>query len=84
MGITLIPPPPPPPPGLKRLVPNYYFAFSCHPLGALVRFPCGGGGGGGTACCNACLSQPNVQWSDKQQSPCEGDGGGAKSLKKKC
>ena len=26
------------------LVPNYYFAFSCHPLVALVRFPCGGEG----------------------------------------
>ena len=22
------------------------------------------------------LSQPNIQWSDKQQSPCVGDGGG--------
>ena len=31
--------------GLKRLVPNYYFSSSCLPLGALVRFPCGGGGG---------------------------------------
>ena len=28
--------------GLKRLVPNYYFAFSCRPLGAMW-------GGGGTA-----------------------------------
>ena len=67
--------PPGPPPGLKRLVPNYYFAFSCRPLGALVRFPMGGGGG---ARCNASLSQPNVQCSDKQQSPCEGGGGGLK------
>ena len=35
----------PPPLGLKRLVPNYYFSSSCLPLGALVKFPCGGGGG---------------------------------------
>ena len=36
------------PPGLKRLVPIYYFAFSCHPVGTVLRFPCvcvwGGGG----------------------------------------
>ena len=38
--------PPPHPPGLKRLVPNYYFAFSCRPVGAVLRFPCLGGGGG--------------------------------------
>ena len=62
-----------PPPGLQRLVPNYYFVFSCHPVGAVLRFP---SGGGGTAV--AMLSQPNIQWSDKQQSPCEGDGGGLK------
>ena len=36
----------------------------------------GGGGGGGHSSCNASLSQPNIQWSDKQQSPCEGDEGG--------
>ena len=36
--------------GLKRLVPNYYFSYSCLPHEALVRFPC-----------NASLSQPNVQ-----------------------
>ena len=36
--------PPPPSPGLKRLVPNYYFAFSCCPVGAVLKFPCGGGG----------------------------------------
>ena len=35
--------------GHKRLVPNYYFAFSCRPLGALVRFLCVCVGGGGTA-----------------------------------
>ena len=29
---------PPTPLGLKHLVPNYYFAFSCRPLGTLVRF----------------------------------------------
>ena len=63
------------PPGLKRLVPNCYFAFSCRPVGAVLRFPCGGGGGHSS--CNARLSQSNIQWSDKQQSPCEGDGGGA-------
>ena len=33
------------PPELKQLVPNYYLAFSCRPLGALVRFPCVWGGG---------------------------------------
>ena len=32
--------------------------------------------GGGHSSCNASLSQPNIQWSDKQQGPCEGDGGG--------
>ena len=32
-------------------------AFTCRPLGALVRFPCGGG----YSNCNASLSQPNVQ-----------------------
>ena len=33
-----------PPKRLKRIVPtgNCYFTFAC-PLGALVRFPCGGG-----------------------------------------
>ena len=31
------------------------------------------GGGGGHSSCNASLSQPNIHWSDKQQSPCEGD-----------
>ena len=41
----------PSPLGLKHLVPNYFFAFSCRPLGTLVRFPCvlGWGGAGGTA-----------------------------------
>ena len=34
-----------------------------------------GGGGGGHSSCNASLSQPNIQLSDKQQSPFEGDGG---------
>ena len=47
----------PPPLGLKRLVPNYYFSSSCLPLGALVKFPCGGG----HSSCNASLRQPNVQ-----------------------
>ena len=42
----------------------------------LVRFPCGGGGGHSS--CNASLGQLNVQWSDKQQSPCEGGGWGLK------
>ena len=65
-----------PPPGLKRLVPNYYFAFSCCPLGALVRFPIGGGGGGGAHQLQ-CKSE-SAQCSDKQQSPCEGGGGGLK------
>ena len=66
--------PPPPPKGLKRIVPtgNCYFTFSC-PLGASVRLPCGGGGGHKS--CNLSLSQPFVQWSDKQQSPYEWDGG---------
>ena len=30
---------------------------------------------GGHSSCNASLSQPNIQWSDKQQSPREGDEG---------
>ena len=47
----------PPPLGLKHLVPNYHFAFSCRPLGAMVRFPCGGG----HSRSNTSLSQPNVQ-----------------------
>ena len=36
----------PSPLGLKRLVPNYYFAFSCRPVGAVLRFPCVCVGGG--------------------------------------
>ena len=40
------------------------------------------GGGGGHASRNASLSQLNIQWPDKQQSPCEGDGGGLKFEKK--
>ena len=40
-------------------------------------------GGGGHSSCNASLSQPNIQWSDKQQSPCEGDGGGGLKFEKK-
>ena len=68
-----------PSPGLKRLVPNYYFAFSCRPVGAVLGSHVGGGG---HSSCNASLSQPNIQWSDKQQSPCEGDGGGLKIWKK--
>ena len=52
----------PSPRGLKRLVPNYYIAFSCRPVGAVLRFPCEGGG---HSSCNVSLSQPNIQWSDK-------------------
>ena len=38
--------------------------------------------GGGHKSCNVSLSQPYVQWSDKQQSPCEWDGrGGGGGLK---
>ena len=71
--------PPWAPSGTQTSCSYYYFAFSCRPLGALVRFPIGGGGGGGGhISCNASLSQPNVQCSDKQQSPCEGGGGGLK------
>ena len=56
-----VPPPSlPSPSGLKRLVPNYYFAFSCHPLGALVRFPCWGHNS-----FYASLSQQNVQKNSK-------------------
>ena len=33
------PPPPPPPPGLKHLDSNCYLAFSCRPLGTLVKVP---------------------------------------------
>ena len=58
-----------PPLGLKRLVPNYYFAFSYRPLGALVKFPCGEG-----AQQLQCKSE-SAQCSEKQQSPCEGDWG---------
>ena len=53
--------------GLKRLVLNYYFAFSCRPLGSLVRFPCWG------AQQLQCKSE-SAQCLEKQQSPCEGDG----------
>ena len=66
---------PPPPLGLKHLVPNYYFAFSCRPLGTLVRFPCGGGGGGHSSC-NASLSQSNVQ--KNSRALVKGMGGGLK------
>ena len=67
-----IPTPPPPPLGLVHLVPNYYFAFSCRPLGTLVRFPCVWGGGGALQLqCNS----ESAQCSEKQQSSCEGDGG---------
>ena len=58
--------------GLKRLVPNYYFSSSCLPLGALVKFPCGGGGGTQQLHCKS----ESAKCSEKQQSPCEGDGGG--------
>ena len=59
-----------PPLGLKHLVPNFYFAFSCCPRGTLVRFPCvcvwgGGGGGGAHSSWNASLSQSNVQKNSK-------------------
>ena len=40
-------------------------------------------GVGGHSSCNASLSQPNIQCSDKQQSPCEGDGGGGLKFEKK-
>ena len=56
--------------GLKHLVPSYFFAFSCRPLGTLVRSPCGWG-----AQQLQCKSE-SAQCSEKQQSPCEGDGGG--------
>ena len=58
---------------MLEIVPNYmyYFAFSCRPLGALVRFPCWGGGGAQQLQCKS----ESAQCSEKQQSPCEGDGG---------
>ena len=62
--------------GLKRLVPNYNFAFFHCPLGASVRFPCGGGGGGGGGGAQQLQCKSSAQCSEKQQSPCEGDGGG--------
>ena len=68
---------PPPPLGLKHLVPNYYFAFSCRPLGTLGRFPCGG-----RAQQLQCKSE-SAQCSEKQQSPCEWEGGGLK-FERKC
>ena len=52
------------------------FEFPCRPLGALVRFPCGGvgdlGGGGGAQQ----LQCESAQCSQKQQRPCEWGGGG--------
>ena len=62
-----------PPLGLKCIVPNIYFAFSCRPLGSLIEFPCGGGGGGALQL--QCKSE-SAQCSEKQQSLCEGDEGG--------
>ena len=46
----------------------------------------GGGGGGGGAKQLQCKSEP-VKCSEKQQSPCEGDGGGGEGglkIEKKC
>ena len=60
-----------PPLGLKPLVPNYYFAFSYCPLGALVRFSCGEE----AQQFNASLSQPNVQ--KNSRALVRGWGGGA-------
>ena len=65
-----------PPLGLKRLVPNYYFAFSYCPLGVLVRFSCGG-----RAQQLQCKSE-SAQCSEKRQSPCKGDGGGGLKFEK--
>ena len=62
----------PTPLGLKHLVPNYYFAFSCRLLGTLVRFPSGRGVGGAQ---QLQYKSESAQCSEKQQSPCEGDGG---------
>ena len=44
-------------------------------------FVCVCGGGGGHCSCNASLS---AQCSEKQQSPCEGDGGDLNFEEKKC
>ena len=45
----------------RHLVPSYYFAFLCRPLGALVRFPYAGlGVGGGCSNFNGSMSQLNV------------------------
>ena len=57
----------PPPLGLKHLVPNYYFVFSCLPLVTLVRFPCEGGGAQQLQC-----KSESAQCSEIQQSPCDG------------
>ena len=64
----------------NKIIPNYYFAFSCRPLGTLVRFPCvsvcacvcvwGGGGAQQLQC-----KSESAQCSEKQQSPCEGGWG---------
>ena len=67
----------PTPLGLKRLVINYYFAFSCRPLGVLVMFPCERGGGAQQLQCKS----ESAQCSEKQDSPCEGDGDGGRELK---
>ena len=54
------------------------FAFPCRPLGALVRFTCGGGGKG--AHHSQCsLSQPNVQKNSRAH--VRGKGGGLKISK---
>ena len=42
------------------------------------------GGGGVHSSRNASLSQPNDQWSDKQQNPCEGVGMGVLQFERKC
>ena len=62
-----------PPLGLKGLVPNYYFAFSYCPLGALVKFQCGEG----AQQMNASLSRPNVQKNSRALMTGMGGGGGA-------
>ena len=58
----------------KTLFLTISFAFPCRPLGALVRFPCGGRG---HINCNACLSQPNVQKNSRAHVRGSGGGGGA-------
>ena len=57
--------------GLKHLVPNYYFEFSCRSSWGYGKVPLWGGGGAQQLQCKS----ESAQCPEKQQSPCEGVGG---------